>query len=117
MSYTRFVAGLIRLSKKTVRTGETLVAEVTVANEGSRDGLETVMWFIRDPAASITRPLKELKHFEQAVIPSGGERVFRFEISPERDLSFPDADGHRVLEPGVIQLLVGSQSAQFEVVP
>jgi beta-glucosidase len=116
VSYTRFVAGLIRLSKQTVRRGETLVAEVTVANQGPRDGLETVMWFIRDPAASITRPLKELKHFEQALIPAGAERVFRFEISPVRDLSFPDADGRRVLEPGVIQLMVGAASVLFEVV-
>jgi len=88
-----------------------------VANRGARDGIETVMWFIRDPAASITRPLKELKHFEQAAIPVGGERVFRFEISPERDLSFPDADGRRVLEPGTIQLMVGAQAVSFEVMP
>ena len=93
-----------------------IVAEVTVSNTGLRDGDETVLWFIRDPAARITRPLKELKHFEKATIPSGGNHVFRFEIDPVRDLSFSDANGQRILEPGEILVFAGAVSARFNVV-
>lgn len=92
-----------------------LVAEVTVNNTGKRDGTETVLWFIRDPVASITRPLKELKHFEQASIPVGGSRVFRFEINPRRDLSFPNAEGELILEPGRIILFAGPEKTEFTV--
>ena len=42
--------------------------------------------------------------------------MFRFEIEPLRDLSFPDADGRRVLEPGTIVLMSGNRSATFRVV-
>ena len=117
LSYTTFAYGPIRLSSMNVKAGETLMAEVTVTNTGPREGVETVFWFIRDPAASITRPLKELKHFEQAALAPGASRVFRFEIEPLRDLSFPDSDGRRILEPGEIILLTGDQRTSFHVAP
>ena len=93
-----------------------MTAEITVTNSGPRDGAETVLWFIRDPAASITRPVKELKFFEKAFIPAGETHVFRFTIDPNRDLSFPDSEGRRILEPGEIQLFAGPTSARFAVV-
>ncbi|MBI2515532.1 MAG: glycoside hydrolase family 3 C-terminal domain-containing protein [Opitutae bacterium] len=115
LGYTTFGYGALRLDRTEVKPDGRLVAEVTVTNTGACEGVETVFWFIRDPAASITRPLKELKHFEQASLAPGASRVFRFAIEPRRDLSFPDDDGRSVLEPGEIILLVGGQSASFRV--
>jgi beta-glucosidase len=117
LGYTSFTYSPLRLNRTEVSAGGTLQAEVTVTNTGAREGVETVFWFIRDPAASVTRPLKELKHFEQASLAPGASRVFRFVIEPRRDLSFPDADGRRVLEPGAIHLSAGPQQATFHVVP
>ena len=74
-----------------------------------------MFWFIREPAASITRPLRELKYFEKAEIPAGAAACFRFVIDPDRDLSFPDADGKRILEDGEIVLLAGPRQAKFRV--
>ncbi|HVU24777.1 MAG TPA: glycoside hydrolase family 3 N-terminal domain-containing protein [Opitutus sp.] len=115
LSYTEFTYGPIRLSQPAVAPGELLVADLTITNTGGRDGVETVLWFIRDPVASITRPLRQLKHFVSALVPAGANRVVRFEIDPVRDLSFPDADGRRILEPGEIVLLAGAQTATFNV--
>ena len=115
LSYTTFAYSSIRLNRPTIRPDETLRAEVTVTNTGRRDGIETLLWFVRDPVASITRPLKDLKHFESAAIAAGARRVFRFEINPARDLSFPDADGQRILEPGEIILFAGPETARFHV--
>ena len=117
LGYTTFAYSALRLDRTVVQPEGTLTAEVTVTNTGARDGVETVFWFIRDPAASITRPLRELKHFEQAAIPAGGSRVFQFAIDPRRDLAFPDADGRPVLEPGEIQLFAGAATARFSVAP
>ena len=116
LGYTTFRYSPIKLSASEVREGGKLTAEVTVTNTGAREGVETVFWFIRDPAASITRPLKELKSFAQASLAPGASRVFRFEIDPRRDLSFPDADGRRVLEPGEIILMAGDQRTSFHLV-
>lgn len=117
LGYTTFTYSPLRLDRSEVGQGGRLIAEVTVTNTGTREGIETVFWFIRDPAASVTRPLKELKHFEQAALAPGASRVFRFVIEPARDLSFPDADGRRILEPGEIILSAGGRSASFRVQP
>ena len=115
LGYTTFSYSPLRLDRSEVKAGGKLTAEVTVTNTGARDGVETVFWFIRDPAASLTRPLKELKHFAQASLAPGASRVFCFEIEPLRDLSFPDGDGRRILEPGEIILMAGGQSTTFRV--
>ncbi len=115
LSYTTFTYGPLRLDREEVAGDDRLTAEVTVTNSGLRDGVETVFWFIRDPVASITRPLRELKHFEQASLAAGESRVFRFVIKPAQDLTFPDADGRPVLEPGEIVLIAGGQIASFHV--
>jgi len=115
LGYTTFAYGPLHLDRTDVAAGGQITAEVTVTNTGARAGRETVFWFIRDPAASITRPLRELKHFEQAELAPGASRAFRFVIQPERDLAFPDGDGRRILEAGEIILSAGDQTATFHV--
>ena len=115
MSYTSFEYGDLKLSRESVTGGETLTAEISVTNTGERDGAETVHWFISDPACRITRPLRELKHFEKQVIPAGETRVFRFGIDPARDLSFVDSDGNRFLEPGDYYIMVKDRKVRLQV--
>lgn len=115
LSYTSFEYGDLKLSRESVTGGETLTAEISVTNTGERDGAETVHWFISDPACRITRPLRELKHFEKQVIPAGETRVFRFRIDPARDLSFVDSDGNRFLEPGDYYIMVKDRKVRLQV--
>jgi hypothetical protein len=115
LSYTSFDYGPIALSAPSVAPGKTLLAEVTVTNSGRRPAAETVFWFVHHPSASITQPIKELKHFEKAEIAAGASRTFRFTIETDRDLSFPDANGKPILDRGPIVLLAGPRRARFEV--
>lgn len=80
LSYTEFKYGTVTPSATKVKRGDKLSAEVTVTNTGARDGAETVHWFISDPYCSITRPVKELKHFEKQLIKAGETKTFRFDI-------------------------------------
>ena len=111
LSYTTYQYGELKLSKQTVKKEETLVAEIAVTNVGNRTGAETVHWFISDPYCRITRPKRELKHFEKLEIPAGETRIFRFEINPMRDLSFVDGEGNRFLETGEYGVIVNGQKA------
>ena len=85
LSYTEFKYGTVTPSATKVKRGDKLSAEVTVTNTGSRDGAETVHWFISDPYCSITRPVKELRHFEKQLIKAGETKTFRFDIDLERE--------------------------------
>lgn len=115
MSYTTFSYGDVKLSATKIRKNEKIVAEVEITNTGKMDGKETTLWYISDPVASITRPMKELKFFEKKEIKAGDKSIFRFEIDPMRDLSFPDTNGICHLESGEFYLTINNQKIKFEL--
>ena len=116
LSYTEFKYGTVTPSVTKVKRGDKLSAEVTVTNTGSRDGAETVHWFISDPYCSITRPVKELKHFEKQLIKAGETKTFRFDIDLERDFGFVNEDGKRFLEAGEYHILVQGKTVKIELI-
>ena len=116
LSYTEFKYGTVTPSATKVKRGDKLSAEVTVTNTGSRDGAETVHWFISDPYCSITRPVKELRHFEKQLIKAGETKTVRFDIDLERDFGFVNEDGKRFLEAGEYHILVQGQTVKIELI-
>ena len=116
LSYTEFKYGTVTPSATKVKRGDKLSAEVTVTNIGARDGAETVHWFISDPYCSITRPVKELKHFEKQFIKAGETKTFRFDIDLERDFGFVNEDGKRFLEAGEYHILVQGKTVKIELI-
>lgn len=115
LSYTTFAYGDLKPSAVRIKPGETLSVEIAVANTGDRDGAETVHWFICDPVSTLSRPVKELKHFEKRMIRKGETQTFRFEIDPLRDFGFVDGEGKRFLEPGDYYILVKDKKVKIEV--
>jgi len=116
LSYTTYTYGKVKLSSDKIKKNEKLIAEVEVTNTGKMDGKETALWYISDPVASITRPMKELKYFEKKDLKAGEKTIYRFEIDPMRDLSFPDSNGLRHLEKGDFYLAINDQKLKFELV-
>ncbi len=113
LSYTTYEYGDIVISAAQFGRNEKFIAEITVKNTGGRAGQETVHWFIGDPVSTISRPVKELKHFEKQLIPAGESRVFRFEIDPARDLAFVDSTGAPVLETGDYFIMVKDKKVKL----
>lgn len=119
LSYTTFDYSDITLSQQVIRPSDSLTAKVTITNTGNYDGTEIVQLYIRDMAASISRPVLELKGFQRIELKKGESREVEFEITPDL-LKFYNADLEYVLEPGDFGLFVGSDSrtlkeAQFSV--
>lgn len=129
LSYTEFEYGPLTVSvtgsADEVQSGsgdvlsisaeQRLTAEVTVTNTGGMDGKETVQWYICDPYSSVTRPVKELKHFEKQMLKAGESHTFTFEIDPARDLGFVDGDGNAFLEAGDYYIIVQDQRMKINV--
>ena len=115
LSYTEFEYGDLKLSSDSVSKTGKLTASITVKNVGARDGYETVHWFISDPYCHITRPVKELRHFEKLLLKAGESKTFTFEIDPWRDLSFVDDKGNRFLDSGSYNIIVKDRSASFNL--
>jgi beta-glucosidase len=120
LSYTQFRLSNLQLNARTIRPGGRLVATVEVANAGKRTGDEVVQLYIRDVAASVTRPLKELKGFARITLQPGEKRRVEFQLTPEL-LGFYNRQMVFVVEPGEFRVFAGTSSAdgleaRFEVV-
>ena len=89
--------------------GETCSVEVTVANTGKVAGEEVVQLYIRDRAASIVRPVRELKGFQKILLQPGELKVLRFSLGPD-ELGFYNGDGEFLVEPGMFDIFVGGVS-------
>ena len=116
LSYTDFEYSDVRISKNKITKGQKLIAEVTVSNSGKINGKETVLWYISDPACSISRPVKELKYFEKKAINAGDKTVYTFKIDPMRDLSYTDETGKRLVEAGDFFVIVNDQKVKFQII-
>lgn len=116
LSYTEYSYSELRTSATEIGADEKFTVEVDVTNTGSRDGLETVHWFISDPWCSVvTRPEKELRHFSKQHIKAGETVTYKFEVEPARDLSFITSEGKRFVEPGEYRIMAGGKSVSIRV--
>ena len=113
LSYTDYEYGQVTVSADSFTVNDRITASVTVRNAGDMDGKETVQWYICDPYSSLTRPVKELKHFEKRLLKAGEEYTFTFEIDPMRDLSFVNGEGERFIEPGDFYIMVKDQKVRI----
>lgn len=115
LSYTTFEYGEPTASKTEFRRNEKIKVSVPVTNTGDMEGAETVLWFISDPYCSITRPVRELKHFEKRSFKPGETAVMVFNIDPWRDLSYVDSDGKRFLETGEYNVIVNGMKIRLNL--
>ncbi len=112
LSYTKFSITNLRLSDTRITPGGSLTVSVDVANVGSRTGDEVVQLYIRDVAASVTRPVKELKGFERVALKPGEKKQLDFRLGPEH-LGFYDRQLKFIVEPGEFKIMVGPNSVDL----
>ena len=85
---------------------------MTVANTGSRDGVEVVQFYLADPVSSVVQPERRLVGFARVPLAPGSEARIDVEMSTDL-VSFTARDGRRVVEPGEIVLSAGRSSADL----
>ncbi|MGM9708941.1 MAG: beta-glucosidase BglX [Prevotella sp.] len=115
LSYTKFEYGKPQLSSTTMNADGKLTLTVNVKNTGNYDGDEVVQMYIRDLAATISRPVKELKGFERISLKGGESRVVSFDIDIDK-LKFYNSDLQYVAEPGDFEVMVGGNSRDVQKV-
>lgn len=112
LSYTTFALANLRLDRATAEAGQVIQVSVDVANTGDRAGDEVVQLYVRNGAASLTRPLKELKGFHRLHLLPGECRTITFDLAVNH-LAFLDRAMRWVVEPGAVQVMVGTSSADL----
>jgi len=100
----------VELSSERMPLAGTLRVRATVTNTGSRDAEEVVQLYIAERAASVTRPVRELKGFRKLAIAPGASETVEFTLTAD-DLSFIGRDMKPTVEPGEFDLWVAPSAA------
>jgi beta-glucosidase len=108
-SYTTFEIDRLRLSASEVPTDGEFSATVRVRNTGDRVGDEVVQLYLHDVLASVVRPVKQLTGFRRVTLAPGEAVDVRFDVHADRT-AFHDRALRRIVEPGDVEVLVGSSS-------
>lgn len=109
LSYTTFTLSEPRLSSVEMAADGSITVECDLTNTGDREGAETVQLYVRDPVASLARPVKELKDFKKITLKPGQSQTVTFTLTPEQ-LAFTGLDGRRAAEPGEFHVWVATSS-------
>ena len=113
LTYSQFSYSAPRLSATEMRSDGSVDVRVTVTNTGQREATEVVQLYIHDRAASISRPVKELKDFSRITLKPGESKEVVFKITPDK-LSFYNYDLQYVLEPGEFDIMTGPDSRNVQ---
>ncbi len=120
LSYTTFEYTNLRLSHTKASAADTIDIQVDIRNSGTHAGDEVVQLYLHDIVASVTRPVKELKGFKRLSLQAGEQKTVTFQLAIAH-LGFYNREMAFVVEPGTIEVLIGSSSedirlqAEFEI--
>ncbi|MCS3405219.1 beta-glucosidase BglX [Pantoea sp. B566] len=113
LSYTTFTVSPVTLSSETMAHNGSIEASVTVTNSGKVDGATVVQLYLNDPAASISRPVKELHGFKRIMLKAGESQQVTFKIDVDA-LKFWNQQMKHVAEPGKFNVMIGLDSVRTQ---
>jgi beta-glucosidase len=121
LSYTRFSYSKPTVTRASVALKEVLASGhqpvvkvgVDVKNTGSVGGTEVVQMYIRNTAASVEQPVRELKGFARVQLAPGEQKHVDFPLGFD-ELNFYNVEVKRTVEPTTYKIWVGGSSLATE---
>jgi beta-xylosidase len=114
LAYTDFSWSDLVLERDSVPVDGTARLALTVANTGERAGVEVVQVYLHDPVASVVLPVQRLVGYARVPLAAGASARVAVEV-PADLAAFTGRDGHRVVEPGTIELRLAASSSDVRL--
>jgi len=115
LSYTRFEYANLRLDRTTVATNGAVQVAFDVTNTGRREGDEVAQLYVRDVAASVPVPLKQLRGFTRIRLAPGETKTVTMPVAVG-NLGFWDEKTRAFrVEPGWFEVHVGASSGDVRI--
>jgi beta-glucosidase len=114
LSYTSFEYAELVIEPDSAPTGGIVTVSCTVRNTGARPGDEVVQLYLRDPVASVTRPVHELRGFARVPLSPGAAARVVFSV-PADLVAFTGPELFRIVEPGRVEVEIGASSADVRL--
>lgn len=115
LSYTTFEYSNFKVSSKEFTNNDTLKIWVDVKNTGEYAGKEVVQLYSSDQFASVTPDVKRLRRFKKLELQPNEETTVVFRLTAD-DLSFINASGDRIAEPGDFDLMVAEKKISISLI-
>ncbi|MFJ7784235.1 glycoside hydrolase family 3 N-terminal domain-containing protein [Streptomyces albidoflavus] len=115
LTYTAFTWSDLVVEREQASTEGEFALSCTVRNTGGREGAEVVQVYLHDPVASVVQPVQRLIGYVRLGLrPAEAARV---RMTVPADLaSFTGREGHRIVEPGALELRLGASSTDTRLV-
>ncbi len=114
LSYTGFEYSNLRLSSSKVDSRSAVEVSCDVRNVGAEAGDEVVQLYVHDREATVTRPVQELAGFCRVSLKPGEICTVAFRLKMSQ-LGFYNREMELVVEPGNIDVVIGSSSADIRL--
>ena len=111
-SYTTFTLSDLQISDSEIPTDGELTVTVKLTNTGPRAGDEVVQLYLHDVVAQVVRPVKVLTGFVRTTLDPGAAAEVTFRVHADRT-AFTGRDLTRIVEPGMIEVLVGFSASDI----
>ena len=109
LTYQDFTLSGPELSASTITAKGVLKVGAQLRNNGTVRADEVVQLYIQDVAASVSRPVRELKGFRRVTVEPGESKRVEFTLGPA-ELGFYGADLKYRVEPGEFRVWVSTSS-------
>ena len=97
-------------------TDKNITISVTVTNIGKYQGKESVILYLNDEVASVTRPVRQVKGFNKIDLTPFQAKTVEFVLNMDEDLSFINLNNKRIVEPGFFSIYINKLKARFELI-
>ncbi len=114
LSYTTFKYGELDLGTGILEGVKPLMISCDVTNTGPVAGDEVIQVYFWDEAASVVRPVKELKAFKRIHLEAGETKHVSFTLTPDM-FSFWNREMEYGTEPGWHSIYIGSSSEDIRL--
>ena len=113
LSYTDFSYSDLQLPQSAAADGK-IALSFSVTNTGAVPGDETAQVYVRDCESSIARPVKQLAGFAKVRLNPGETKTVSIEFDM-RQFAFHDINMEQVVEPGKMEVYIGSSSQDIRL--
>ncbi len=115
LSYSQFAISNLRLSKPTVKLGESFKLSLRLENVSSREGNDVVQLYFKDKVCQILTPIRSLLDFQKVFVPANGSIEVEFALSTNQ-LGYYDPNCHYVVDPGEFEFFVSDDGTHFKTI-
>jgi beta-glucosidase len=112
LSYSEFRYSDLAQNTQSVGPDERIDISITVENIGGVASDEVVQLYVRDPIATVARPVLELRGFKRVELAAGARKRVTFSLTPEQ-FAFWSPRGQWLVEAGRIDFWIGASSADL----